>query len=88
MSGEDGFLKETYFKEERMKKDSGLIGFRRVGDKGFTLLEYAAGAAVIAGVVYTAMSAFGGGLDTFYRGLGEWVSGLAVSSSSESDQQG
>lgn len=71
-------------KKEKMK----LLGLRRKAQKGFTLLEYAAGAAVIAGVAYGALSAFGSGLDTFYRGLGEWASGLTVSASSDGGQQG
>lgn len=59
-----------------MKKEAKrLIGFTRSNQKGFTLLEYAAGAAVLIGVVYGAMGAFGGGLNDFYVGLGNWASG-------------
>ena len=41
--------------------------------KGFTLLEYAAGAAVILTVVMVGLNAMGGNLSTFFTNLGTWA---------------
>ena len=42
-------------------------------ERGFSMLEYAAGAAVIAGVVYVAFNIFGQTLDGFFTRLTQWV---------------
>ena len=42
-------------------------------EKGFTLLEYCAGAAVIAGVIWVAMSTLGNNLGDLLTALGEWA---------------
>ena len=42
-------------------------------EDGFSLLEYAAGAAVLAGIVYAAMFVFGQGLESFFTSLGDWA---------------
>lgn len=42
--------------------------------KGFTLLEYAAGAVVIVTVVYIGLQAMGTGLQTFFTDVGTWAS--------------
>lgn len=73
--------------EVEMKKETRrLIGLRRKDQKGFTLLEYAAGAAVIAGVAYSALTVFGVGLTNFYTGLGNWASNQ-VSNLPDGNQQ-
>lgn len=41
--------------------------------KGFTLLEYCAGAAVLMIIVYIAMRNFGFSLQTFLNALGTWA---------------
>ncbi|RME59915.1 MAG: hypothetical protein D6780_04315 [Candidatus Dadabacteria bacterium] len=42
-------------------------------NRGYTLLEYCAGAAVIAGVVWLAMNALGQNLSQFLNALGQWA---------------
>ena len=42
-------------------------------EKGFTLLEYCAGATVIAGVMYVGFNALGGSINTFLGSIGTWV---------------
>lgn len=51
-----------------------LIGIRSKRQGGFTLLEYCAGAAVIAGVVWLAMNSLGVNLGQFLDRLGQWTS--------------
>lgn len=55
-----------------MKKKQPLVRVRK-GEEGFTLLEYVAGATVIAGVVWMAVSAMGGNLGAFFDRLGQWA---------------
>lgn len=43
---------------------------------GFTLLEYAAGAAVIGGIVLLCMQTLGTGFTDFFGQLSGWVSNL------------
>lgn len=45
---------------------------------GFTLLEYCAGAAVIAGVIWVAMSTLGNNLGDLLTALGEWATQRAT----------
>lgn len=52
---------------------SKLIGIRSKREGGFTLLEYCAGAAVIAGVVWVAMNSLGVNLGQFLDRLGQWT---------------
>ena len=58
------------------------FGLRRTGknqkERGFALLEYVAGAAVLLGIVYAAFSAMGGGFNTFFTSLGTWATGRAT----------
>lgn len=42
-------------------------------EQGFTLLEYCAGAAVIAGVVWVAMDQLGGSLAGLIENLAAWA---------------
>ena len=46
-------------------------------EQGLSMLEYAAGAAVLAGVVYGAMAYFGNGLEGFFQALGDWATSRA-----------
>jgi hypothetical protein len=43
--------------------------------KGFTLLEYTAGAAVIIGVVWVAVNAMGGSLRDVFDAISRWANG-------------
>ena len=46
-------------------------------EKGFTLLEYCAGAAVVAAVVYGALNAFGNKVDDFLNnGVGKFLQNM------------
>ncbi len=46
---------------------------RRNGEEGYALLEYAAGAAIIAGILWVALSYLGSSLDGLFRGVGDWA---------------
>ncbi|GEM_PF-3100079 len=52
----------------------------KTDERGLSLLEYAVGAAVLAGIVVTAMNAFGTGLSAYFSNLGVWISGLSIGS--------
>ena len=54
---------------------SKLIGWRGRKQRGYTLLEYCAGAAVIAGIVWVAMVNLGGAMNTYLENLSEWLRG-------------
>jgi Flp pilus assembly pilin Flp len=41
--------------------------------RGYTLLEYCAGAAIIAGILWTALSALGGNLSGLLEAVGRWA---------------
>lgn len=61
-------------------KKTQLIRIIKKEERGYTLLEYCAGAAVIAGIVWTGLSALGGSLNTFLGNLGTWVETRPISS--------
>lgn len=42
-------------------------------ERGYTLLEYCAGAAIIAGILWTALNALGGNLSDLLSAVGEWA---------------
>lgn len=46
--------------------------------KGYTLLEYCAGAAIILGIVVVGLNTFGNALNAYFNNLGGWVNGLQV----------
>ena len=46
---------------------------RAQSDRGFALLEYCAGAAIIAGVIWVALSNFGGSLSGMLNSLSSWA---------------
>lgn len=41
--------------------------------KGYTLLEYCAGAAIIGGILWTALNALGGDLSALLGAVGGWA---------------
>ena len=45
----------------------------RKGEKGYTLLEYCAGAAIIAGILWTALNGLGSNLSTLLGSVGSWA---------------
>ena len=50
---------------------------RAKGNKGYALLEYSAGAAVIATVLWAAMGTMGNGISGMLNNLGTWASNQA-----------
>lgn len=42
-------------------------------ERGYTLLEYCAGAAIIAGVLWTALNSLGGDLSALLNAVGTWA---------------
>jgi len=46
-------------------------------ERGYTLLEYCAGAAIIAGILFTALQNLGGSLTTLLDAVGNWSSSRA-----------
>jgi len=63
-----------YTQGEKMKKK--IVNIRK-DQRGFSLLEYVAGATVIAAIVFVALNAFGGNLAELFAALGEWVTSRA-----------
>jgi len=61
--------------ENRMKKKEKLICIRKKGgeESGYTLLEYCAGAAIIAGVLWGALSLMGENLGGLLDSIGQWA---------------
>lgn len=45
---------------------------RRKSQKGFTLLEYCAGAAVLAAVIFGALNTMGGQIGDLMTSIGDW----------------
>lgn len=63
---------------ETMEDDMTRFGTKwlrvtRRGESGYSLLEYVAGAAVIGGVVFTALTSFGNDMAGFLGSLGSWA---------------
>lgn len=50
-----------------------LFRIRRKNEKGFTLLEYCAGAAIICGIVYAALTSMGSGISNSAEAIGTWA---------------
>jgi hypothetical protein len=42
-------------------------------ERGYTLLEYCAGAAIIAGILWTALNSLGGDLSQLLNAVGQWA---------------
>lgn len=51
---------------------------RRKNERGFTLLEYVAGAAIITGIVWGSLNALGGSLSTMIGNVGTWADNRAT----------
>ena len=68
-----------------MEKRTKLIGLRFKDQRGYTLLEYCAGAAIIAGVVWGALNMLGGNMASFLNALGGWVSDRTTAISQNSN---
>jgi len=50
-----------------------MIEKNRKDESGYTLLEYCAGAAIIAGILWTALNALGGNLSDLLEAVGQWA---------------
>ena len=49
-----------------------------IGKRGFTLLEYCAGAAVVAGIIWVAFSTLGSSMSTLLGNVGKWADARAA----------
>jgi hypothetical protein len=47
-------------------------------EKGYTLLEYCAGAVVVVTLVYQGLNGLGGDLKSFLEGIGSWAKATKV----------
>ncbi len=56
-----------------MRKIHSLFSIKKRNEKGFTLLEYCAGAAVILVLVWTALQTMGGNLSDLLNSIGAWA---------------
>lgn len=45
--------------------------------QGFTLLEYCAGAALIAGIIWVALNAMGQNISALLNAIGQWAASRA-----------
>lgn len=50
-----------------------MVMAKKKGEKGYTLLEYCAGAAIIVTVLYTALNGLGDQLSSFLGNIGTWA---------------
>ena len=57
-----------------MKKKEKLISLRKKNcERGYTLLEYTAGAAIILTIIWGALTALGTNMDAMLTEIGEWA---------------
>jgi hypothetical protein len=56
-----------------MQNKQTMTKYRKVNSRGFSLLEYCAGAAVLAAIVYAGVTAMGQGVDGLVRQVGKWA---------------
>lgn len=47
-------------------------------EKGYTLLEYCAGAAIVLGVLYGTLTTVSGSLSKFLTKVGTWADGYVI----------
>ena len=59
------------------KSDKKLLRIIKRDESGYTLLEYCAGAAVIAGVLWIALSGLGDQITNLLERIGQWASNRA-----------
>ena len=52
-----------------------MIVAEKRAERGFTLLEYCAGAVVLLSIVYVAMRGMGSSLADFMSAIGDWAKG-------------
>jgi hypothetical protein len=50
---------------------------RKVREQGYALLEYCAGAAIIAAIIMVALDGLGGHLETLMDAIGTWAGNRA-----------
>lgn len=46
---------------------------KRPNEAGYTLLEYAAGAAILIGILFAGLTALGNGTNDLLKGVGDWA---------------
>jgi Flp pilus assembly pilin Flp len=66
-------------------KDSGRARKRMSGERGFSLLEYCAGAAVILVTIWGALSLMGDNIETLLNSIGNWATTRAGEINGESN---
>jgi hypothetical protein len=65
--------------------DSKLQRERR--ERGYTLLEYCAGAAIITGILWGSLSYLGNSMENLLRGVGDWAQSRATEIRTTTGQQ-
>ena len=50
-----------------------LFSIKRKNQKGYALLEYCAGAAIVAGILWAALSTFGNSVGGLFGALSDWT---------------
>jgi Flp pilus assembly pilin Flp len=68
--------------ETKMEK-APLFRIKCKEQRGYTLLEYCAGAAVVAGIIFAALEAMGGQLSGYLGAIGDWATRRAAEVSSQ-----
>ena len=63
-------MSSSNFKEE---KNISSRSQKTASEKGYALLEYCAGAAIIAGVIWVALTNLGGSLEQLLASLSDWA---------------
>lgn len=54
-----------------------MINKKRTNQRGYTLLEYCAGAALIAGIIWVALNAMGQNISALLNAIGQWAASRA-----------
>lgn len=71
-----------------MKKLIRIVHKKKHGERGFSLLEYCAGAAVILVTVWAALNAMGGNIRDLLGAIGQWASERRTEITSGAHQSG
>ena len=56
-----------------MKKIINKLFQKAKDERAYTLLEYCAGAAIIAGILWVALDSMGGSMQELIESLGDWL---------------
>ncbi|RMG40652.1 MAG: hypothetical protein D6719_10330 [Candidatus Dadabacteria bacterium] len=56
-----------------MNKLIGIVRKNSQQERGYTLLEYCAGAAIIAGILWVALSSLGNNVSNLLNNVGTWA---------------